>query len=642
MVPQPVAPALGLTLLAAALLGLLLGGSPRTAFPSPAIAAAAIGYTAAGYFLLRQRGSTRLGRVTWAVGMLALLWLLGWAWSAHAWGAWLSQWAWLAPVVLLPVVVALFPDGQLPRQFASRATVLAGAAAGVVGVACLAVAAVQAPRTLVTDTAVPLPAVASRLVLAAGIALVGWLLAAVAIMVRLVRRVRASGGRARAQFLCLVPAAALLPAGIALDIAQVPGALVPAVVAFPVGVATAVVGYQWDDLDLAVDRRVVRAVVLSLTVAGAALAFLAVGPWAGRLPWPALAGVGALVLALGSALQRRLDAAVLAWLYGSRGDPAEVLRLVAAAVDKAGSGQAAMDATVRATAHALRLPYVGVVARVHDRDLVVAEFGRALLEPEAFEWREDTGIQVRLIASPRNTTERLTAAERWALTEVGRQAGLLARTHALALDLQAARDRIVRSREQERVRIRNDLHDGLGPTIFGLRLQLGAIDQHDLSPHSATIVSSISEALAEAAASLRHLVDGLRPSALDAGLTAAIEDLARSVLSVPVRLETPHQLGELPAAVETAAYRIAGEALANIAKHDKGAHAVRVVLKVVGAELLLTVEAEADGSPTRVGREGGIGLSSMRDRAEEIGGWCEIDPRATGWVVCAGLPIAPS
>ncbi|HEX5913500.1 MAG TPA: sensor histidine kinase, partial [Rubrobacter sp.] len=126
---------------------------------------------------------------------------------------------------------------------------------------------------------------------------------------------------------------------------------------------------------------------------------------------------------------------------------------------------------------------------------------------------------------------------------------------------------------------------------------------------------------------VRRLVYDLRPPALDElGLIEAIRERASRYgvgdEGFLARVEAPDELPPLPAAVEVAAYRIVQEALTNVSRH---ARASACTVRLACAEgRALTIEVTDDGVGLPDTPEGGVGLSSMRERAAELGGECEI------------------
>jgi signal transduction histidine kinase len=212
----------------------------------------------------------------------------------------------------------------------------------------------------------------------------------------------------------------------------------------------------------------------------------------------------------------------------------------------------------------------------------------------------------------------------------------------------------VSAREEERRRLRRDLHDGLGPTLAGQTLKVGAIRNLLARDPSAAdrLLVELGAEIEAAIADIRHLVYALRPPALDElGLVAALRaeamrhDIEENYGSGPgmdretrprVTVEAPDPLPALPAAVEVAAYRIACEALTNAIRHSQ-ATSCRIRLTLDDA---LHVEVADDGMGLPAERRVGVGLVSMRERAEELGGACSITSElGRGVRVLATLPL---
>jgi signal transduction histidine kinase len=199
--------------------------------------------------------------------------------------------------------------------------------------------------------------------------------------------------------------------------------------------------------------------------------------------------------------------------------------------------------------------------------------------------------------------------------------------------------------EHERQRIRRELHDGLGPGLAALRLQLDSVRQAlpsdaDEAAHRLTRVEgTLSDALEE----LRRIVDGLRPAALDElGLNGALTSQGRAVNGPAdhaplVDVSIDPELPTLPLAVEVALVRVSGEALANAVRHGDPSRCT-VTLGWQDGEAVLRVED--DGAGIVAGQLGhGHGLSTMRERVEELGGRLLIGSvQPHGTVVTAVIP----
>ncbi|NAS22896.1 sensor histidine kinase [Herbidospora sp. NEAU-GS84] len=212
----------------------------------------------------------------------------------------------------------------------------------------------------------------------------------------------------------------------------------------------------------------------------------------------------------------------------------------------------------------------------------------------------------------------------------------------MASDLQRSRERILAAREEERRRLRRDLHDGLGQTLGAMAMTLNMARLNIKgSPATADhLLRDLRSGMDAVAGDIRELVYGLRPPALDdLGLVEAIRTLAADTLDAgtATHVSADGPMDDLPAAVEVAAYRIAQEALTNVRRH---AHAKRVSITLALEDGLLTVRVADDGIGLPEVRRAGVGTASMRERAAELGGSCAITaPDTGGTVVAARLPL---
>jgi signal transduction histidine kinase len=184
-----------------------------------------------------------------------------------------------------------------------------------------------------------------------------------------------------------------------------------------------------------------------------------------------------------------------------------------------------------------------------------------------------------------------------------------------------SRRTLIEAQEEERRRLRRDLHDGLGPLLTGLRLNLDAVQAQLTSDPEKALkhLATAREASAEVISDLRGLVYGLRPPALDElGLADALRlhltSLARDS-PLQVTLDAEAQLTP-PAAVEVAVYRSASEAVTNVMRHSTALRC-RVAVTTSGPSIVLTIDDDGHVFDTW---HAGVGLTSMHDRAVELGG----------------------
>ena len=212
------------------------------------------------------------------------------------------------------------------------------------------------------------------------------------------------------------------------------------------------------------------------------------------------------------------------------------------------------------------------------------------------------------------------------------------RARSQTASLQRARAASASAREEERRRLRRDLHDGLGPRLTGIAFTADAARLAATNDATAPMLDRIRIEVETAIDEIRELAYGLRPPALDElGLVGAIKVKADAFQGLPIVIEG-RDLPALPAAVEVAAYRIVIEALTNVVRHS-GATRARVQLRSGGD--CLTVDISDNGSS---GREWvpGIGLTSMRERANELSGRVTYRCTPTGSTVTAELPLETS
>ncbi len=310
------------------------------------------------------------------------------------------------------------------------------------------------------------------------------------------------------------------------------------------------------------------------------------------------------------------------------------------AVHLASSPGTVVQNLVRATAEMLRLSHVAV--RRGDR--VLACYGTRNGRVESWPLVHEGETVGHLDVTPPHGVPALSEEDRQILATIAHMVAGSVRAEALTADLLDARQRLVTAREEERRRLRRDLHDGLGPLLTGLGLNLDAaaarLDGAD--PTTVTYLGNAKVASSQVISSLRELVEGLRPPALDElGLAGALrlhlEALAADA-GLVLELSVPDTL-VLPAAVEVASFRTAVEAVTNVARHST-ARRVRVEVVDTGGRLLVTVTDDGRGeAPGHASGRSGTGIVGLRERAEELGGSFTAGPTADGWRAHATYPV---
>jgi len=359
-----------------------------------------------------------------------------------------------------------------------------------------------------------------------------------------------------------------------------------------------------------------------------------------------------LIAVLFQPLRNRLQRAINRLMYGERDDPYRVLTRMGSRLEATLAPEAVLPTIVETVALALKLPYAAIALKEEDTFTPATSFGTSregegLVRLPLVAQHELVG---ELVLAPRAPGEAFTPADQRLLEDLTRQIGvavyavrLTADLKRLTVDLQRSRERLVTAREEERRRLRRDLHDGLGPQLASLTLKLETARNrlaHD--PLAQTLLSDLTTRTQATVADIRRLVYALRPPVLDElGLVSALGELTlQHSDQVAMRLDAPAGLPELPAAVEVAVYRIAQEALTNVVRHAAARHC-DLQLTLDEPEGLLSLSIQDDGSGLPPSRGVGVGLVSMRERAEELGGTWSIEPVESGGThVLARLPYA--
>ncbi|HLZ26560.1 MAG TPA: sensor histidine kinase [Chloroflexota bacterium] len=591
-------------------------------------------------------------------------------WPAGNWVAWPTDIINAAAFTCAPLLLLLFPTGRAPsRRWQPLVWITLVVAVG----AAVSTALKGGPLAVFPDLSNPTGLSGSG----GDIALVVWnggqvlgVLLWLAAVGSVFARLRAARGVERLQLKWFAYAAALIAAGVILalgstvwlpafgvDPTQPPTWLAfllnevlwpTAVAGIPISIGVAMLRHRLYDIDLLINRTIVYGALIAaivgiyvLVVGYVGLLFQARGDFASLVA----AGLAAVLF---QPLRSRLQVGVNRLLYGRRDEPYGVLSLLGRRLETVLESDALMSAIVETVRDALRVPYVALGVRSPDGERIAAASGTpapVALQVALPYQSESIGS---LLVAARRPGESLSAADQQLLEDVARQAGAAVHAVALTAELQRARERLVAAREEERRRLRRDLHDGLGPRLASLGLQLAALrNTLGQQPALEARVGAVKEQMQEAVEDVRRLVDGLRPPALDElGLIGALQQhaawYAEQSSGVQVLVEAPDGLPALPAAVEVAAYRIVSEALTNCVRHAH-ARTCTVQLRACQPDLdsVLELEIIDDGSGLQPNRRMGTGLVSMRERAEELGGTCTVTARPQGGTrVLARLPIA--
>ncbi len=410
---------------------------------------------------------------------------------------------------------------------------------------------------------------------------------------------------------------------------------------FPIAIAIAILRHNLFDIDHLVNRALVYSALTASTMALYILGVGALGNWLQLEDRSLLAFlITGLVAVLFQPLRERLQRLVNRWMYGERDDPAAVLHRLGIRLEETGTPESALKGIVETVSNALKLPYVAIELGQETRP--AASYGVPVTEPFRLPLVFQGEPVGWLLVGGRGREGELTGRDRALIENIAHQAGVVAHNVRLTADLRRSRQELVTAREEERRRIRRDLHDGLGPQLASQSLTLEAIEKLlDHNPEEARrLLHDLRAQSRDAISDIRRLIYELRPPALDdLGLVNALREAAGRFpdSAVPVRINTRANLSGLPAAVELAAYRIALEAVNNTIRHT-GASQCNVDLDIREGSLFVEVTDDGQGFPEN--RADGVGLLSMRERAEELGGSLHTGQVSGGGArVCARLPL---
>jgi signal transduction histidine kinase len=453
---------------------------------------------------------------------------------------------------------------------------------------------------------------------------------------------------------CAVSAAYLAGRAYFPGLAAWPGDLVvfPLIVLLPLGLQVA----RFRSASNALDRRRVQVVGLTSATAlvGQLILFgLQSGGWFGppaaaesivepisyALALLMPAGVTLAVVPLGGGAWRVVD-----HLTFSGDDTASLIARLSGLAQGSTSGRELVTLASEAIRRSLRLPAVTIE--------LVGPANRPAGDPwpaaaDATWPLTYRGLLIGCLRVTPRHGNRLSVGDRQILDQLSLQLAPMVGAIHLTDQLEAVRTRLLSVREEERRRLRADLHDELGATLAGLTLKTGLasalVDQDPAATRR--LLSEIEANLQTSVNRVRELVEGLRPAQLDElGLDAAIKEQAERLVAAgsPMELRVyGHAEPGLPAAVELAAYRIAQEALTNAVRHSGGSH-VDVELAVEELERRLTVRVADDGIGLSDTEPPGFGIQSMRQRARDVGGECAVRQGSSGGVVVTAMLPLPA
>jgi two-component system, NarL family, sensor kinase len=365
-------------------------------------------------------------------------------------------------------------------------------------------------------------------------------------------------------------------------------------------------------LAIALPHNVIPGSVLAVAVSAAALFPLAMflTRWVRVITWGRKIDIVDLVTGLGHRMRTSLDAS-------------EVPRVVCEEI---------------VTALRLRMARLELVTSAGVRSL--AQVGDGSVAATFELWHRGDRVGSLVVGPPeRRPTLEETASQ--ALASLADQVAPVVAALWLDEQLLRSREQLVTAREEERSRLSRELHDNVGPTLAGIRLQLEAA--RSALPADFTggpLMDRAVQGLQEALQTLRRVVHDLRPPELDAlGLPGALRELAVFLSGPTLRVDTalPGEVTELSKPVEVAAYRIVAEALTNVVRHAQATRA-EISLELSAGELVVQVCDDGIGVQPDAGSHG-MGMRFMAQRAEEIAGSFSYRSDSTGTAVRAVLPV---
>jgi two-component system, NarL family, sensor kinase len=424
--------------------------------------------------------------------------------------------------------------------------------------------------------------------------------------------------------------------------------LVLPLVFVPLSIGGAILRYRLFDIEVILSRSLLVGALIGCVV-------FAYGTVVVTLPSIAKGSSTLVALLLGSVvalgafgLSRILTRRITRLVYGARSDPHAVLsQLSSVQADP----NTVLPDVVKTLATTLRLPYVRLQLLGPDGgEVAAAAFGHTERPPTILPIGDQSEPLGRLELGTGMGREPFGPADRRLLDDLSHQLTGAARVVLLAQALQRSREQLVVAREEERRRLRRDLHDGVGPTLAAMAMQLEVAGP--LITREPKSAAELTDTLAAAAHGLigevRRIVEDLRPPALDElGLVSAIRESVRQFDGMHgsdhpegfwIEVTAANDLGELPAAAEVAAFRIALEAVANAARYSRARYCTVSLIR--SQCLTLTITDDGRGLQSAVYGTG-VGLASMRERAAELGGRCTVTSRTDGpgTVVGVELPL---
>ena len=618
---------------------------------------ATLASSAVGLLLATRRGDNPIGWLLLANGLVLTAFAVASEYADYAvlaepgalpggeWAVLFNERAWPLLFVCVTAIAFVFPDGRLPSPAWRWVALATGASLAIVTVLSLILA--ERFSDEFAHVSSPLPEVSGSIIgipfLLSGLGAMGGLVAgAVAVATRL----RRSSGVERYQLKWLAYAAALIPATVVVCLVEIAirgeegpaltAAIVVTMTAIPVAIGTAITRYRLYEIDRLVSRALSYAVLTAALAATFAAVALSLGVAIGSgSTLPTAVATLAVALAFGP-LRSRVQLVVDRHFDRAR---YEGLRDIERFLEELRAGRAAPEATGEVLAHALGdsglelffwLPgeqvHVDAAGRVVDEATLA---GRARTPVRRGALQLATIVHDPSLGNRPDLLQGVIEAAGLAI-EIAR---LRVEVRRRLAEVEESRARIVTAGYEERRRLERDLHDGAQQRLVSIGLALRHIQGQLPTPsRQEDELNATVEQVSDAIEELRELARGVRPAGLDDGLSPALRELA-SRSSLPIRVSATEERFE--DRLETAAYFVASEALANAAKH---ARASEVVVSAARSNGSLILRVRDDGLGGALPSDGS-GLAGMSDRVAALGGTLTVDsPPGRGTVVTAELP----
>jgi signal transduction histidine kinase len=641
----------------ACLLNVLAGSHGDPLWFSACYLAATGASTAVGFVLATRRPDNPIGWLLMLQGLVLTVLGVAGSYADYAvledpgalpgaeWAVLIDERAWPAIFAGVTLIAFVFPDGRVPSP--RWRPILTATAISFTGAIVLSLFAseryseqfrnVRSPMPDVPDAVISIPFTICLLG-----AFAGMIAACVAVRVRFKR----AGAVERLQLKWLAYSAALLPAAVVVCLIEsavtggadvVTGvALSLVLVAIPVAIGIAVLRHRLYEIDRLINRTLVYALLTAALAATFAAVSLLLGVAIGSGSTLPTAVATLAVALLFAPLRRRAQL-----LVDRRFDRAryEGLRRVEQHLEDLRAGQASPEATGKVLSEAVGDPSLELFYWLPGEAVHIDPAG-VVLEDLADTMRSRTpvrrgGFPLATVLHDSRLDERPDL-----LDSVIERAGLAIEIARLRIEVsrqlaevEASRARIVTAGYEERRRLERDIHDGAQQRLVSIGLALRHVQSSlpgdgDQARALDATVTEVARAIEE----LRGLARGVRPAGLDDGLAAALRQLAaRSRLSTKVE-STAERFEDR---VETAAYFVASEALANAAKHA-AASSVTISASRRNGSLVVSVRDDGCGGAAAAA---GTGLAGLADRVAALGGSLQIDsPVGAGTDVTAELP----